>query len=385
MLVSFSFDNILSFKDKQVLDLTADPLKGHSNHLHIPQGASAHPRLIKTLGIYGHNSYGKSNLIKAYQFFLNLIFTSFSLGGDEHIVEPDRFLSENCNDEPSSFEVVFILLETKYRYGFEIGQKRVMREWLFYAELGVRENYLFDRKGQDITTSRQWNKMSGNKVDHTVLFTKSSHLLLSALLSQHDIPRIDAIEKWFKGNIILADVSEDQLVNKAISIFSDNEYNDLVLQFIKDADLGFYEIIQVLKCGSSGSLKYFILSCYLAYAIRHGQLVLVDELDAKLHVLLLQHLMKTYNDPAINNAGSQLIFTTHNTALLSNKLFRRDQFAVIEKNEYGESSIRKMHTSKRPLRADISLEKEYIKGALGGVSPKLTANTDGHHHRYGRS
>ena len=62
-----------------------------------------------------------------------------------------------------------------------------------------------------------------------------------------------------------------------------------------------------------------------------------------------------------------MIFTTHNTVLLDKKL-RRDQMVVIEKNDLGESSLERMHTSKKPIRVGKSVEKEYRKGKLGGVS-----------------
>lgn len=68
--------------------------------------------------------------------------------------------------------------------------------------------------------------------------------------------------------------------------------------------------------------------------------------------------------------NSQMIFTTHNTVLLDKKL-RRDQMFFVEKNEQGESSLERMHSSKKPIRVGKSLEKEYRKGTIGGVSKKL--------------
>jgi hypothetical protein len=65
-----------------------------------------------------------------------------------------------------------------------------------------------------------------------------------------------------------------------------------------------------------------------------------------------------------------MIFTTHNTILLDKKL-RRDQMVVVEKDDFGESRLERMHTSKKPIRVGKSAKKEYRKGNLGGVSKNL--------------
>ena len=424
MLISFAFSNFLSFKDKQTLDLTPEPLRDFRNYLHTASLFDPNLRLLKTTAIYGHNNCGKSNLIKAFTFFTDLIFNSFSLGKNDNYIDFEPFrLNTYSHEQPTLFEIVFVLAETKYRYGFEIRRGQVLSEWLFYAEPKVRENYLFIRNGPEAKFSKLWNKISDNRVEQSILFTKSFHLLLSVLISQDNIPRIDVVEKWFRGNIVISDVSGEQYAGRAAMIMAQEDYRSLVNKFISSADLGFVGIqdkikqqagksldqdllniwyrnekinfelysvheiydelyrkagtlfFELLKSESSGTIKYFILSCYLAFAIRHGHLVIIDELDSKFHVLLLQFLVKTYNDGSINPAGSQLIFTTHNTALLSNKLFRRDQFLVVEKSDYGESSIRRLHMSDKPIRSDASLEKEYKRGRLGGVSLKVSQIT----------
>ena len=107
----------------------------------------------------------------------------------------------------------------------------------------------------------------------------------------------------------------------------------------------------------------------MSYAIKQGQLIFIDEIDSKFHSDLLQIIIQFYNDSKINVSGSQMIFTTHNTILLNN--LRRDQIIVVEKNEFGESSLRRAHASDNPIRIDSSIEREYSKGKLGGVSKKL--------------
>jgi AAA15 family ATPase/GTPase len=130
---------------------------------------------------------------------------------------------------------------------------------------------------------------------------------------------------------------------------------------------------ELQKNESAGSIKYFIIVCLLSYAIKNSQLIWIDELDARLHSSLLEMLIMSFHNPSINPINSQLIFTTHNTVLLDKKL-RRDQMVVIEKNEWDESILKKAHTASKPIRVGKSMEKEYRKGKLGGVSKKLSDN-----------
>jgi len=423
MLQSFSVSNFLSFYEKQTLELIPDSIKEHEDHLHIPYLYSINTFLLKSVGIYGHNSHGKSNFLKAYSYFQEFIFSSFSFGKGEDVLPIEKFkLNDLAKDEPSSFEIVFILRETKYKYGYSITNNIITSEWLYYSEVKIRENYLFHREGQEIKISKTWNKETNNKIQQAFLFTKKHQLLLSVLLFQDSIYRIDEIGKWLKSNIIIFDITSEEHLNKAIVFLSQEKYRPIINKFIDRADLGFetieekidsltksklavekhflnflyaYEIkkfeiytkhnifnkehnkiidiirFELLKSESSGTIKYLILAAYLAFAIKEGLLIFVDELDSKFHPLLFQLIVSIYNNGKINTLGSQMIFTTHSTILLANKVLRRDQLVTINKNNFGESFIIKMHGSNKAIRSDTSIEKEFYKGEYGGVSNKL--------------
>lgn len=425
MLLSFSVANFLSFYERQTLELFPDSLKDHPEHLHIPYLFDINTRLLKSVAIYGHNSSGKSNLLKAYKFFQDFVFTSFSFGKSEEIILIDNFkLIENAHNEPSTFEVVFLIREIKYRYGYTLTKERITSEWLYYSESKIRENYLFHRVGQEIKISRNWNKENNNKIDQAFRFTKKHQLLLSVLLFQDSIVRIDEIGKWLKSNIVIQDINDDEHLKKAILFLSHPQYRTTINKFIEKADFGFETIeekidgltrnklvsekhflnflfaheiqsfelyskhniynkeksrvvdvikFELLKSESSGTIKYLILSAFLAYAIKEGLLIFIDELDSKFHPLLVQLLVKVYNSN-LNTLGSQMIFTTHSQILLTNKTLRRDQFASISKNGIGESTLSKMHSPNNPLRIDTLLDKEFLNGDRGGASKKLTTD-----------
>src|SRR5665647_1399446 len=78
MIVEFSFSNVFSFKDKQTLSFQPEPLKELLEHLHIPYLYNPKEQILKSIAVYGHNSHGKSNLLKTYEFFLSFINTSFN-------------------------------------------------------------------------------------------------------------------------------------------------------------------------------------------------------------------------------------------------------------------------------------------------------------------
>jgi len=422
MLVSFSLSNYLSFKEKQTLDLSPESLKEHPDYLHIPYLYDTNSRLLKAVGIFGHNSHGKSNFIKGYQFFLDFIFSSFALGRTEEAIQIDSFkLNTATSSEPSFFEAIFYLREKKYRYGFKISSEKVREEWLYYSEAKVRENYLFVRVEQDFKLSKIWSKESEGKVDQSLFFTKPNNLLLSVLISQGSIAKVNEIARWLRGNIIISDITNEVHLKRAIVILSQAIFRSTINKFIENADLGFVTIVEkidshiknklaldrefielmfsieldrfelyskhdiydgnykkvntvlfeMLKNESSGTIKYLVLVSYLSYAIKQGQLILVDEIDSKFHSLLLKFLLRTYLDNKNNVSGSQMVFTTHSTFLLAKNMLRRDQMVIIEKNQYGESFIKRMHGARKPLRVDTQIEKEYIKGNLGGVSERL--------------
>ena len=318
-------------------------------------------------------------------------------------------------EKPSYFEISFFVKDTKYRYTYTVTAKEIIEEELHYSQLKVRENYLFKRKGQDIIISKTWNKEAENQISQITSFAKPHILFLSVLVSQEKIPRIQSIFNWLNSNLVVPDDYLRELT-KARSIYSDPSYKKLILKFIKNADLGFTTIFdkvdnlskshlqlekgllnmwfdkeikefelytnhevynnegivtssidfELQKNESAGSIKYFVLISLISYAIRNSHLIWIDEIDARFHSSLLEMLIKSFHNPVINPINSQMIFTTHNTILLDKKL-RRDQMVVVEKDNKGESTLTRLHSSKKPIRAGKSIEKEYREGKVGKI------------------
>lgn len=420
MVLKFSFSNVFSFKEKQEISFNPEPLKELSEHLvhHRKYGQSEN--FLRALAIFGHNSHGKSNVLKTFEFFIFLIENSFK--NPKALINLEPFLLNTATiNKPSYFEILLVINDIKYRYGFEATSEKIISEWLYYAPYATKESNLFLRAEQEFRISRLWSKESGSKMESQVVpFAIPSVLLFSVLVAQEN-ERIIELSKVINSIIVLRDTNNLELLSKATSIFSNEIYALKVQSFIDDADLGFKTIFDkikkrltdsakfseqflknvfyerdtlkfelftyhkiydefykekkvvefdFLKKESEGSIKFFIIVSILVYAIKNNLLLIIDELDSKFHSDLLNLIIKKFHDPAINNTEAQLIFTSHNTVLLDKKL-RRDQVLFVEKNEFGESSLRPMHTNKTPIRIDASIEKDYRKGKLGGVSKKM--------------
>lgn len=117
---------------------------------------------------------------------------------------------------------------------------------------------------------------------------------------------------------------------------------------------------------SDGTQKFFgILGPWLD-ALLHGYTIVIDELDMKLHTLLVKKLIEMFLDPDINKKNAQLIFTTHDTNLLDSDLLRRDQIWFAEKKEDKSTDLYSLYDF-GGVRKNISIEKGYLQGKYGGI------------------
>src|SRR5688500_11506105 len=107
MLLRFSVENYLSFKDRVSLDFTAGTIKEKMENVFSPFLFEG-PNLLKSICLYGKNSSGKSNLIKGLSFMRNFVVNSSkeSQGAQNIKVQPYKLSSETDN-KPSAFEVIF--------------------------------------------------------------------------------------------------------------------------------------------------------------------------------------------------------------------------------------------------------------------------------------
>lgn len=428
MLIEFSVGNYRSFKEKVTFSMVAANIVAKDKKLDDNNVfAIDHDdlRLLKSAAIYGANASGKSNLAKALSFMKKFMVNSSkeTQSTDEIDVEPFR-LSTETEGEPSCFELVFLMDGRKYRYGFETNQERVISEWLFYVPR-LRETNLFHRELDSIKPSKNY------KADGIQQKTRANALFLS-VSAQFNVEIAEKILEWIANKLsIISGLNDHSYLKHTVNCWVNNENKTEILQLIRRLDLGIGEIqieqedftidsltddvpdelkklISKLSGGkatsistmhrkfdkdgnyksleefdlnsheSEGTRKIFALAGLLVTTLKQGKILIVDELDARLHPFISLAIVELFNSNEMNPNNAQLIFMTHDTNLLSNKFFRRDQIWFTEKNRYGATDLYSL--AEYNVRSDASFESDYIKGRYGAVPyiGNLTHLVDSH-------
>ena len=386
MLVQFSFKNVRSFKEETVLDMTAvNAYKEHESNL-IDWGLKE--KFVRVASIYGANASGKSNLHLAMFLFQEIIGESFgSVGnGRETAISRyyDPFSFEDDNHINSEFQIIILLGDYEYRYGFEYNAVEIVAEWLYKKNLNTnRRAILFER--------------SFNQIDFGATVRKECSLY------QEQIPKETLVLSFFNKLNLKTDEYRKVYIGimnnmVALSEFYENKSylekylpqvieqdKEGLLRFLNAIDVGIKDIAYDIsgqktqfwtyhygKNGkryelnlydeSQGTIKAIGLYINVRIAIKTDTALFIDEFNDKLHPLLLKFIIDLFYD---ERSKAQLIYTTHDTTLMDKRFFRRDQIWFVEKDEYGYSELAALSDYK--VRSDASFEKDYLAGVYGGI------------------
>ena len=413
MLVEFKVGNFRSFKDLVTLSMVASADKEHleTNTIKVDDKL----RLIKSSALYGANASGKSNLFNAMAFMKNFILTSSkeSLSPEKIPVEPYR-LSSETEKLPSSFEMVFILDNIRYRYGFQVDRNHVYNEWLFFVP-GSREAKLFIREKDKIEIGSYFKEGKGLESK-----TRSNALFLS-VVDQFNGERSRKILEWFNHCKIFSGLEDMRYEGYPSSILDedDKEFKEFMLKFSKVADMGIKELgvvstpilpeeildvesfaisnegdlmeveihtihqkydgnnkpvshekFSMSKHESAGTQAFFAFSGPLYDVLRNGKVLVIDELTSKLHPLLTRAIVELFHHHNVGKDSSsiskaQLLFASHDTSILTNQLFRRDQLWFTQKSECGATDLYSLEEYR--VRKDASFNKDYMLGKYGAI------------------
>jgi AAA15 family ATPase/GTPase len=413
MLLQFTIENFLSFRRKAILDCKAGPIKEFQENIFDPV-LNTDLNLLKSLGVYGRNSSGKSNLIKAFSFMRLFVINSFkeSQSNEQIPFQPFKLNTEDKN-KPSTFEVIFLIDGVKYKYGFSITSQSVESEWLFQTQKR-KEEYVFLRAGKEFNVQKNFKAELKGKLDVLTEFTRKNSLFLS-VIAAHNITVATVLINWFSRVLIVKDSDHLELVNFSARLMSHDNYRELINEIIQRSDLGIDGVEESVKEGtgrknytqdfiefafqdevkdykirtrhkkytldkriagndffdlleneSSGTQKFFGLLGPILMALKEVRVIFIDELDSKIHTKLLEAIVGIFNSEKYNRKGAQLIFTSHNTHILKNR-FRRDQMLMIDKDVYGESTLGSVHKKFKKVRNDASFDKDYLAGAYKAV------------------
>ncbi|WP_319560323.1 ATP-binding protein [Marispirochaeta sp.] len=382
-------------------------------------------RLLKSAVIYGANASGKSNLLNALKFMQSFVFNSSKNTQITEDIPIERCLvSSKSENMPSHFELTFIHQNILYRYGFEVTDKEITSEWLFSSPKGreallfVRDNNLIEigdsfkegRGLEDKTRNnalflsvcaqfngetsasiikwfRSFNVISGiedksylqytlNKLEDKEFYCEIEKFIHIADLGieelkfeQRDV-NFEDLDEEIKNHILgMNDVRKFIKSNidykKEINIKTVEDRFNFLHSKYNDENKKIGNVPFKMDQESQGTQKLFAVAGPIIDTLKNGKTIFIDELDTRLHPLLTQFIIHLFNSNETNKKGSQLIFATHDTNLLSSRFFRRDQIWFIEKNKYNVSDIYSL--SDYRVRKDATFNKDYIMGKYGAI------------------
>lgn len=418
MLLEFSARNFLSIKEEVSLNMTAskDDYKIDDNCF-IYESGRQEKRAIKVATLYGANASGKTNILKAMSFVNFFINKSHEMQQGKKIPRIPFKLDRNFLKEPSEFKIVFMHENIKYLYMFTVTETEVKEEYLYYYPNG-RQSTIFERNNDDykftIDIERQTelkNKFhSKNKLfisTESLWEYEKAKVPFEWLSEYFNIIIVHDSLEGYTGSLMLdnknmsleiknfircADMDiedmnielkekENLISSDVFNILSEDFKQDLIKKFddeknkvidIKTLHKGVDEhgkpidVTFNLRDESDGTQKYFgILGPFIS-ALDNGYVVVIDELDIRLHTLLVMKLVELFLNPEINKKNAQLIFSTHDTNLLDTDILRRDQIWFVEKKEDKSTDLYSLFDF-GGVRKNEKIEKGYLQGKYGAI------------------
>ncbi len=398
MLINFTFGNFRSFQEERTLSMEASTIKEHGEAVFSEQGL----RLLPVCVLYGANSSGKSNVLAALLAMRNVLLSSVRLNPKDKLDYKPFMLNASSKGKPTSFEIQFLLDGMRYRYGFDYDETHICQEWLYEKKQGEREFNLFLRAEDEFEISKV-RFAEGVGLDK---MTASNRLFVS-LVAQLNGPKSQAILGWFENCNYLSGIDNVGYVDKTLQMLKDHDEGyDKLLEFFHYTQLGFDDIVVNAKkdksgenttleaktvhsiyneageivghqqfakdeMESEGTKKVIELAGPVFDTLKDGKLLIVDELDAKLHPLLTRSIVALFMNKGSNPHGAQLLFATHDTNLLNLAYLRRDQIWFTEKNATESSDLYSLVEFRdergTKVRNDRSVQKDYINGRYGAV------------------
>ncbi len=428
MLISFALENWLSFKERSTFSMVAGLEKQHAKR--VPRIKDYKMSLLPIAAIYGGNASGKTNLLKALSFAKDLIVRGTQPEAYIPVV-PFR-LDPACLKAPTLLSFELFTDNRCYEFGFKVTSEKVVEEWLVEIRK-TTEKELYHRHGDQIRFAPELKKkqflqfaFQGTR-DNQLFLTNAVHqkvetfkpiykwfrdkVVLIAPDSrfgpiQHFIEKDHPLSQQMNENLNQMDTGiarldgdfielgnlpvSDDLKNELFEKLSEGETVDIGIEPESERflvaredgqlkarklvsyhkDIGGKEIRFDLKQESDGTKRVIdLLPAFLDLMSGTDRVYVIDELDRSLHTLLSQALLKGYLNAVDKDTRSQLLFTTHDVLLMDQKIFRRDEMWVTERDPMGCASLIAFSDYK-DIRSDKDIRKSYLQGRIGGI-PRL--------------
>ena len=392
MLCQFTVKNFKSIRDEVTFDMQAAAISEHEDRIIKDTDDELY---LPVSAVYGPNGGGKSNVLEALHSLVTKVLRPlYATSNNEDVaikmkklvIEPFAFDAKTIN-EPTEFELFFRTAQAEYRYELTVKKEVIEYERLDRIKLETgRKSALFERDENEINLKGAFARL---KTSDELSDTLPLLSYLGITYSKNEV--VQDVLDWFDEEIDFLNYGNPvQELRMAVS--KSEDVKRLMIQMIQEMDLDIvdfrveekendrievftkhvvnkYEAELNLLDESSGTKKLFGLLPFIAKILLKGTTLVIDELDAKIHPVLLKYLIMTFSNMEKNKKGAQLIFTSHDLSTMNSEVFRRDEIWFVAKGNRQNSKLYSLVEFKNKkgesVRKDAKFDKQYLEGKYG--------------------
>ncbi len=392
MLCQFTVRNFKSIRDAVTFDMQATAISEHEDRIIKDKDEELY---LPVSAVYGPNGGGKSNVLEALHSLVTKVLRPlYATSNNEEIaikmkklvIEPFAF-DEETRNKPTEFELFFRTKMAEYRYELTVKREIIEYERLDRIKLDTgRKSALFERNEDEITLKGAFARL---KTSDELSDTLPLLSYLGITYRKNEV--VQDVLDWFDEEINFLNYG-NPMQELRMAVSKSEDVKKLMLQMIQEMDLDIvdfrveekendrievftkhiideYEAELNLFDESSGTKKLFGLLPFIAKSLLKGTTLVIDELDAKIHPVLLKYLIMTFSDMEKNKKGAQLIFTSHDLSTMNSEVFRRDEIWFVAKGNRQNSKLYSLVEFKNKkgesVRKDAKFDKQYLEGKYG--------------------
>ena len=392
MLCQFTVRNFKSIRDAVTFDMQATAISEHEDRIIKDKDEELY---LPVSAVYGPNGGGKSNVLEALHSLVTKVLRPlYATSNNEEIaikmkklvIEPFAF-DEETRNKPTEFELLFRTEMAEYRYELTVKREIIEYERLDRIKLDTgRRSALFERDEDEITLKGAFARL---KTSDELSDTLPLLSYLGITYRKNEV--VQDVLDWFDEEINFLNYG-NPMQELRMAVSKSEDVKKLMLQMIQEMDLDIvdfrveekendrievftkhiideYEAELSLFDESSGTKKLFGLLPFIAKSLLKGTTLVIDELDAKIHPVLLKYLIMTFSDMEKNKKGAQLIFTSHDLSTMNSEVFRRDEVWFVAKGNRQNSKLYSLVEFKNKkgesVRKDAKFDKQYLEGKYG--------------------
>ena len=392
MLCQFTVKNFKSIRDAVTFDMQATAISEHEDRIIKDKDEELY---LPVSAVYGPNGGGKSNVLEALHSLVTKVLRPlYATSNNEEIaikmkklvIEPFAF-DEETRNKPTEFELFFRTEMAEYRYELTVKREIIEYERLDRIKLETgRKSALFERDEDEITLKGAFARL---KTSDELSDTLPLLSYLGITYRKNEV--VQDVLDWFDEEINFLNYG-NPMQELRMAVSKSVDVKKLMLQMIQEMDLDIvdfrveekendrievftkhiideYEAELNLFDESSGTKKLFGLLPFIAKSLLKGTTLVIDELDAKIHPVLLKYLIMTFSDMEKNKKGAQLIFTSHDLSTMNSEVFRRDEIWFVAKGNRQNSKLYSLVEFKNnkgeSVRKDAKFDKQYLEGKYG--------------------